>query len=210
MTDYATFYPPRTADPRMKTRRFQMLIDGRSVDAESRQTISRESPAYDGLVTSEIPRGSFADAEKAVLAARRAFDEGPWPKMSGQERSRIMHRVADAFSEHAEELATIDALDGGKAIAASRNEAGAAASFWHFAAGHAEGLTGETHNAFGADSLGLMLREPIGVVGVITPWNYPMVIASERVPWLWGRVHRSPQAVGVYLGFIHPSGRAGA
>ena len=116
-----------------------------------------------------------------------------------------MHRVADAFSEHAEELATIDALDGGKAIAASRNEAGAAASFWHFAAGHAEGLTGETHNAFGADSLGLMLREPIGVVGVITPWNYPMVIASERVPWASrGRVHRGPQAVGVYLR-VHPS-----
>jgi acyl-CoA reductase-like NAD-dependent aldehyde dehydrogenase len=163
-----------------------MLIDGRSVDAESLETISRESPAYDGLVTSEIPRGSFSDAERAILAARRAFDEGPWPKMSGHERSRIMHRVADAFSEHAEELATIDALDGGKAIAASRNEAGAAASFWHFAAGHAEGLTGETHNAFGADSLGLMLREPIGVVGVITPWNYPMVIASERVPWALG------------------------
>jgi acyl-CoA reductase-like NAD-dependent aldehyde dehydrogenase len=97
----------------MKTRRFQMLVGGRSVDAESGETISRESPAYDGLITSEIPRGSFADAEKAILAARHAFDDGPWPKMTGQERSRIMHGVADTFAEHAEELALIDALDGG-------------------------------------------------------------------------------------------------
>jgi acyl-CoA reductase-like NAD-dependent aldehyde dehydrogenase len=186
MTDYKAFYPPRSSDPRMKTRRFQMLVGGRSIDAESGETISRESPAYDGLVTSEIPRGSFADAEKAILAARLAFDEGPWPKMSGQERSRIMHRVADTFAEHAEELALIDALDGGKALAASRNEARGVPSFWHFAAGHAEGLTGETHNSLGEDSLGLMLREPIGVVGVITPWNYPMIIASERVPWALG------------------------
>jgi len=186
MTGYSTFYPPRTSDPRMTTRRFQMLIGGRSLDAESGETILRQSPAYDGLVTSEIPRGSYADAEKAVLAARHAFDEGPWPKMTGGERSVIMHRVADAFTEHAEELATIDALDGGKAIVASRNEASIAASFWHYAAGHAEGLTGETHNGFGEESLGLMLREPIGVVGVITPWNYPMVISSERVPWALG------------------------
>ncbi|HUB70807.1 MAG TPA: aldehyde dehydrogenase family protein [Acidimicrobiales bacterium] len=186
MTRYQTFYPPRTSDPRMKTRRFQMLIGGRSVDAESGETMSRESPAYDGLVTSQIPRGSFADAEKAVLAARQAFDEGPWPKMTGHERSRIMHGVADAFSEHAEELATIDALDGGKALTGSRNEARIASSFWHFAAGHAEGLTGETHNSFGEEAIGLMLREPIGVVGVITPWNYPMVISSERVPWALG------------------------
>ena len=183
MTGYKTFYPPRTSDPRMKTRRFQMVVGGRSVDAESGEVISRESPAYDGFVTSEIPRGSFVDAEKAILVARHAFDEGPWPKMTGQERSRIMHRVADAFAEHVEELALIDALDGGKAIAASRNEARATSGFWDFAAGHAEGLTGETHNAIGEDSLGLMLREPIGVVGVITPWNYPMIIASERVPW---------------------------
>jgi acyl-CoA reductase-like NAD-dependent aldehyde dehydrogenase len=186
MIDYPTFYPPRTADSRMKTRRFQMLIGGRSVDAASGEIISRESPAYDGLVTSEIPRGSFADAERAILAARRAFDDGPWPRLSGRERSTIMHTVADAFSAHAEELATIDALDGGKAIAASRNEVRIASHFWHFAAGHAEGLLGETHNGFGPDSLGLMLREPIGVVGVITPWNYPMVISSERVPWALG------------------------
>lgn len=186
MAEYATFYPPRASDPRMKTRRFQMLIDGRSVEAVSGETISRESPAYDGLVTSEIPRGSSQDTERAILAARQAFDEGPWPKMTGRERSLVLHRVADALDGAVEELAIIDALDGGKAVGQSRNEARAAASFWHFAAGHAEGLTGETHNAFGEHSIGLMLREPIGVVGVITPWNYPMVIASERVPWALG------------------------
>ena len=102
-----TDYQPSTRPVRRPTYEDTTVPDagGRSLSRRRvGRDICRESPAYDG-VTSEIPRGSFADAEKAVLAARRAFDEGPWPKMTGQERSRIMHRVADAFAEHAEELA---------------------------------------------------------------------------------------------------------
>jgi acyl-CoA reductase-like NAD-dependent aldehyde dehydrogenase len=186
MNLHLPFTPPRLSDPRLVTRRYQMLIDGKSVDAASGEIITRESPAYAGLVAGEIPKASLADAERAILAARRAFDEGPWPKMSGAERSKILHKIGDAVLTHQEELATIEALEGGKAIAGVRGEMAFSAELWHFAAGHTQGLTGETHNGLGEGTLGLMLREPIGVVGIITPWNYPLLIGSERLPWALG------------------------
>lgn len=186
MNLHVPFVPPRLADPRLTARRYQMLIDGKSVEAETGETITRDSPAYAPTLVSEIPRGSRADAGRAILAARRAFDTGPWPKMTGAERSRILHRISEAISEHAEELATIEALEVGKAIAGVRGEMAFSAELWRYAAGHCVGLTGETHNSMGANVLGLMLREPIGVVGVITPWNFPLLIASERLPWALG------------------------
>ncbi len=186
MNQHLPFTPPRAADPRMVTRRYQMLIDGKSVDAESGETITRESPAYAGLIAGEIPRASLADAERAILAARKAFDEGPWPRWPGAKRARILHKIGDAILAHQEELATIEALEGGKAIAGVRGEMAFSAELWHFAAGHTQGLTGETHNGLGDGTLGLILREPIGVVGIITPWNYPLLIGSERLPWALG------------------------
>ncbi|MBN9332035.1 MAG: sorbosone dehydrogenase, partial [Devosia sp.] len=76
----AAFVEPRREDARfLEKRRYQMLIDGKSVDSESGETIARESPAYADLVVSEIPKGTRADAERAILAARKAFDEGPCP-----------------------------------------------------------------------------------------------------------------------------------
>ncbi|WP_291421133.1 aldehyde dehydrogenase family protein [Devosia sp.] len=181
------FVEPRREDARFtQKRRYQMLIDGKSVEAESGETITRESPAYADLVVSEIPRATKGDAERAILAARHAFDEGPWPRMSGSERSRILARVGEAIYEHREELAVIECLEVGKTIRQARGEMGASAEFWRYAAGHAQGLTGETHNSLGDNAIGLMLREPVGVVGIITPWNFPLLIGSERVPWALG------------------------
>ncbi len=186
MNQHLPFTPPRLSDPRLVTRRYRMLVDGRSIEAESGETIERESPAYAGFVAAEIPRASRADADRAILVARKAFDEGPWPKLPGAERAKMLHRIGDAITAHAEELATIEALEGGKAITGVRGEVASSAALWHFAAGHAQGLTGETHNGLGENVLGLMLREPLGVVGIITPWNYPLLIGSERLPWALG------------------------
>lgn len=181
------FVKPRSEDPRLsQRRRYQMLIDGKSVDAESGETITRESPAYAETIVSEVPKASRADAERAILAARRAFDHGPWSRMSGGERSRILHRIGEAIYDHREELAVIESLEVGKTIRQSRGEATYSAELWRYAAGHAQGLTGETHNGLGENSLGLMLREPVGVVGIITPWNFPLLIGSERLPWALG------------------------
>lgn len=183
---YTAFTPPRTSDERMVTRRFSMFVDGRPTEARSGSVLERPSPAYTGYTASVIPEGDTVDADLAVAAARRAFDDGPWPRMSGADRSRAMFAVADLMEGHAEELAVIDSLDGGKAISGSRGEVAGAIRKWRYAAGHAEGQSGISHNAMDPGEFGMMLREPLGVVGVITPWNYPLTIAAERIPWALG------------------------
>jgi len=85
-----------------------------------------------------------------------------------------------------DELALIESLEVGKPIAQARGEVEYCADLWSYAAGLARGLEGETQNTIGANRLGLVLREPIGVVGIITPWNFPLIIVSERVPWAIG------------------------
>ena len=187
MTTDPRFIAPRLDDPRLlKDRHYSMLIGGRSVSARSGETISRESPAHPGVIVGVIPKGANADAQAAIAAARTAFDDGPWPKMTGGERSRILYRVGDLIEANLEELATIEALEVGKAISQARGETGYAATLWRYAAGHAQGLEGETHNDMGPNVLGLVFREPAGVVGIITPWNFPLLIGSERIPWAIG------------------------
>lgn len=181
------FIAPRLDDPRLAPqRRYGMVVGGKSVPALSGETIQRESPAHPGHIVSIVPKGSRADAQAAIAAARLAFDNGPWPRMTGGERGRIMNRVADQIEAHIEELAIIEALEVGKAISQARGEIGFAVSLWRYAAGHAQGLEGEAHNDLGPNTLGLILREPAGVVGLITPWNFPLLIGSERIPWAIG------------------------
>ncbi|GLQ57991.1 aldehyde dehydrogenase family protein [Devosia nitrariae] len=181
------FVEPNLSDPRLASKRaYRMVIDGKSRDAESGKTIERESPGHRGRVIGEWPAGSAADAGLAIAAARRAFDDGPWPQMSGAERSTILHAVAAAILAHVEELALIECLETGKPLSQAQGEIGYCADLWTYAAGQARGLEGETHNAIGANRLGLVLREPAGVVGIITPWNFPFIIVSERVPWALG------------------------
>lgn len=180
---YPNFLAPDLNDDRLtRKRRFAMLIDGRSEKAASGQTVERQSPGH-GLAISEWPAASADDVGKAIGAARRAFDTGPWPRMSGAERSRIMFRVAELMLEHQDELALLESLEVGKPISQARGEVAYCADLWSYAAGLARGLEGETQNTIGSNRLGLVLREPIGVVGIITPWNFPLIIVSERVPW---------------------------
>ncbi|WP_354066434.1 aldehyde dehydrogenase family protein [Devosia sp. 2618] len=163
-----------------------MLIDGKSRDALSGETIERQSPGHRGKVVSVWPAGATADADLAIGAARRAFDDGAWPRMSGAERSTILHAVAAQILAHLDELALIECLETGKPISQARGEIAYCADMWTYAAGQSRGLEGDTHNAIGENRLGLVLREPAGVVGIITPWNFPFIIVSERVPWALG------------------------
>jgi acyl-CoA reductase-like NAD-dependent aldehyde dehydrogenase len=181
------FLAPDLNDPRLGAQRsYRMLIEGQDVDAASGETISRESPGHRGKVVGTWPAGSTEDADRAIAAARRAFDEGPWARMSGAERSTILHRVAAGILKHQDELGLIECLETGKPIAQATGEIGYCADLWTYAAGMARGLEGDSHNAIGDNRLGLVLREPAGVVGIITPWNFPFIIVSERVPWALG------------------------
>jgi len=181
------FIRPDLGDARLsENRRYQMLIGGKSVDAQSGKTISRESPGHAGKIVGTWPEASAEDVKLAIGAAREAFDNGPWPRMSGAERSTIMYRVAQKILDNVERIALAECLEVGKPIAQARGEIAYCADLWTYAAGQARALEGQTHNNIGNDRLGLVLREPVGVVGIITPWNFPFIIASERVPWSIG------------------------
>ena len=187
MDQSSQFIRPAFSDDRLRNRpSYKMLIDGKSVDAQSGMMIERESPGHRGHIAGRWPEASAEDVKLAIGAARRAFDEGPWPRMSGSERSYIMLAVAQKIVDDVERLALAECLEVGKPIEQAKGEILYCADLWRYAAGQARGLEGQSHNNIGDDRLGLVLREPVGVVGIITPWNFPFIIASERVPWSIG------------------------
>ena len=146
------------------------------------EVIERLGPAHAALVT-RVPRGSARDADRAIGAARQAFDEGSWPHATASERSRLLLRVADFIDRDREIIALMDALESGKPIAQARGEIEGAADIWRYAAALARDLHGESYSTLGANCLGLVLREPIGVVSIITPWNFPLLIVSQKLPF---------------------------
>lgn len=166
----------------MVPRRHRLLVDGAWRDAADGRTLSRASPAHGGLI-STYARAGVAEADAAVAAARHAFDAGPWPRMTGAQRSKLLLDVADLVERDAEILALLDVLEGGKPIAQARAEIAAAADIWRYAAALARGLHGESYATLGPAKLGVVVREPLGVVSIITPWNFPFLIASQKLPF---------------------------
>ena len=166
----------RTAAQRMH---FRMRIGGEDVPAASGQTFDVTNPAT-GEVVADVAKGGPEDADRAARAAQTAFQDGRWAGMSATDRGRVLLRLANLIREHAEDLATLETLQGGKTIADSRGEVEGAAGCFEYYAGAANKLFGETIPV--ADrGLDFTLREPIGVVGLIVPWNFPFMIASWKV-----------------------------
>lgn len=186
MNIQSNFLAPQRDDSRLRSASYKMLIGGKSVDAASGKTIKRESPGHTGSVVGEWPEASAEDVKLAIGAAREAFDNGPWPRMSGAERSRLLYKTSELILANLDELALAECLEVGKPIAQARGEIEYCADLWAYAAGQARGQEGDSFNNIGDNRLGLVLREPVGVVGIITPWNFPFIIASERVPWAIG------------------------
>jgi len=161
---------------------YRNFISGEFTDALEGGVISRESPAH-GRMVSQYPASTRADAEAAIAAARESFDAGRWAFAYGGERAKVLREVAQSLRRNADDLALVETLETSKPLAASRGEVLFAAELWDYAAGLARILHGDSHNTLGEDMLGLVLREPIGVVGIITPWNFPLLILSERLPF---------------------------
>ena len=172
------------------TRRFtseprKLLIGGQWRESVSGKTFDTWDPAT-GAVLATVAEGDAQDVELAVAAARRAL-EGPWSRLNPSERGRIVHRVGDLIMEHADELAELEALDNGKpkAVAAAADVPLAADLFWYMA-GWATKLNGGTINPSvpympGAEFHAYTLREPVGVVGQIIPWNFPLLMAAWKL-----------------------------
>ncbi|MDO9416132.1 aldehyde dehydrogenase family protein [Pararhizobium sp.] len=164
------------------TREFNMLIDGKWVAGAQGRTLERVAPGH-GIVVSRYQAATKADAERAIAVARHAFDTGPWPRMTASERSNILLKAADLISARAEELAFLDAIEAGKPISQTRGEIAGSVDIWRYAAALARDLHGESYNTLGDGTLGVVLREAIGVVSIITPWNFPFLIVGQKLPF---------------------------
>jgi len=157
-----------------------MYIGGEFTDGASGDTTTRHSPAH-GTAVAQWPSGSAADAQRAIAAARRAFDAGPWPHLSAGERATVLFKVADLIEQCAAEFGLIESLETGKPITQAIGEIKGAVDVWRFAAGAARVVKGDAHNNLGDRVIAMVLREPVGVVGLITPWNFPFFILAGRL-----------------------------
>jgi phenylacetaldehyde dehydrogenase len=169
-----------TAAPR------QLFIDGRWTDAASGKTFQTPDPAT-GEALALVAEGDAEDINRAVRAARKAFEEGPWSRLTPSERGRIIWKIGDLILEHGDELAQIESLDNGKPYAVARAaDVPLAADLFHYMAGWATKLEGNTIDISvpympGASFHSYTLREPVGVVGQIIPWNFPLLMAAWKL-----------------------------
>ncbi|MGJ3242558.1 MAG: aldehyde dehydrogenase family protein [Opitutales bacterium] len=169
-------------DDTITPRTYHAWIANEWVASGEAGTYQRFSPAHDVLVGT-YPECGRQDVDRAVAAARDAFDTGPWPHSTGTDRETLLRKVAAGIRARKEELARVETLESGKPISQARDEMDWAAGLWDYAAALARNLHGDTVNTLGRADLGLMLREPIGVVGLITPWNFPLLIISQKLPF---------------------------
>ncbi|MEE8580499.1 MAG: aldehyde dehydrogenase family protein [Myxococcota bacterium] len=163
-----------------------LLIAGRFEPAQSGETFAVENPANEETIA-QVARGGAADVDAAVRAARRAFEEGPWTRLTPSERGQLIWRLADAIETHSEDFAQLECLDNGKPLAVAR-AADVTLTIDHFRyyAGWATKLHGETipiSVPYAPDTtfLDYTLREPVGVVAQIIPWNFPLLMAAWKL-----------------------------
>jgi betaine-aldehyde dehydrogenase len=161
---------------------YQLWINGEEVPSASGSKFDRKSPSH-GVVVGEYARADATDVDAAVQAARQAFDKGPWPWTPGAERMKVLLSATELIRQQKEELALIETLESGKPISQARDEVDWTADLWQYAASLCRNIHGDTYNALGESMLGLVVREPIGVVGMVTPWNFPLLIVSQKLPF---------------------------
>lgn len=158
----------------------RMLIDGKLLEAASGKTFESFNPAT-GEVLATVAEGDAEDIDRAVEAARRAF-EGPWSKVKPFERQAILLKFADLVDKHADELTELDTLDMGAPLSRTRNMRRRAVGLLRYYAGMATALHGETiENSLPGDVFSYTLKEPVGVVGAIIPWNAPLTSSLWKI-----------------------------
>ena len=157
----------------------QLLIDGKFSPAASGETFPTVSP-IDFSPLADVAKAGVADVDRAVTAARRAFDAGKWSGMQPFARGKVLRAIADGIRKNAARIAEIETRNGGKTIANSANEADSAANVFEYYAGAMDKFFGDTI-PMGSNVLDFTLREPLGVVAAITPWNFPFLAAAWKV-----------------------------
>ena len=158
----------------------QNFIDGKWVDAQDGERFDVFNPAT-GAVIATAPHSKPADVDAAVAAARRTFDEGTWwPGTPARQRGRILLNAADIVRREQERLARLESLDAGKPIGEAREDIAEVAFMFEYYGGWATKIAGESQHV-DADAMFMVWKEPVGVAVGITPWNYPMMMATQKV-----------------------------
>ena len=160
--------------------RLNMYVDGNWIPAGDGSVHEIINP-FNQEVLAMAPAGNREDAEKAIRAAREAFDTGPWPSLSGSERGRFLYRTAELIDRDHEQLAVLETLDTGKTLAESRSDMDDIADVFRYYAGMADKDGGELIDSPIKNSISRIVREPVGVCALITPWNYPLLQASWKL-----------------------------
>ena len=157
-----------------------LFIGGNWNEPRSGKRFQTTNPATEEVIT-DIAVAGEEDVDLSVQHARKAVEEGPWSKLSASDRGKLLHKIADAIMAHVDEFAYLETIDIGKPISESRNiDVPFVAELFHYYAGWANKYHGETIPVKG-NYLNYTLREPVGVVGTITPWNFPLLLASWKI-----------------------------
>ena len=161
-------------------KRYQMLIDGEWVDSGDGKTFESVNPTT-GLPWAEVPEASADDVDKAVHAAHRAFSEGPWSKTTASERGKYLRKLADLLASKSEDLGRTETVDTGKMFKETRWQAAYIADFFHFYAGLADKVHGETLPIDKPDLVVFTSREPLGVIAAVVPWNSQLFLVAVKI-----------------------------
>ena len=166
--------------PTFATTPGRLYIDGAWTEAAGADRRDVINPAT-GEVLTTVPEGGAADIDRAVASARKAFDEGPWPRMTPRDRSRVLNRVAQLMRERFEELALLESIDVGKPIALCRMvDIETSIQHFEYYAALAQAEQGATRS-IAIPSHAYTLVEPIGVIGAITPFNFPLILSTSKI-----------------------------
>jgi betaine-aldehyde dehydrogenase len=164
----------------MAVKQYKNFVDGKWVDSHTGKTWDVINPANQEVIA-QVPLADEEDTREAIMAARRAFDKGPWRKMSQVERGKLLLALSRAIRDHAEELARLESLNCGKPIRESRIDMSDAADCFEFYGGLADKIEGDIVPVPDSNFFAMVLREPVGVVGQIIPWNYPILMAAWKL-----------------------------
>ncbi len=158
----------------------KLFIDNQWVDSESGKTFATVNPAT-GEEIAQVAEAEAADVDKAVVVARRAFERGSWKRMSAAERGKLLLKLADLMEQHADELARLETLDNGKPLAVSqKSDVPLSIACYRYFAGWADKIQGRTIPIRG-NYLCYTRHEPVGVVGQIIPWNFPLLMQAWKL-----------------------------
>ena len=173
---------------------YRMFIDGAWIGAEDGRTFQSLNPAT-GEAWAEIPEATVGDVDRAVRAAHLAFTEGPWATATATERGRTLRKLADLLADKSEDLGRTETIDTGKMLKETRWQAKYIAEFFHYYAGCADKIHGATLPIDKPDLCVFTMREPLGVVAAVVPWNSqlflvavklgPALAAGRVAPWIW-------------------------